>query len=239
MEVLAPEGQVLNRGSTVAAAAGITVVAQSLVKQDVESSTYTNGGTVKCGLFGCNGSKTQSTITQRATMVSDTGGISITVKNGDYVQRGSSLEALNGTIAITAKNVSFETAAFEELNQSWNTSMSLTGVSSSTTKSNNWTVERPTVFANAIDIRASSNVTGTGAQIAAADSLTIKAGGDIDFKALWTSPGLAESRCLLFFVGVERRFEGGGADVAQARMPPARVIEAFDVLPNGVGSLPA
>ena len=55
----------------------------------------------------------------------------------------------------------------------------------------------------------------------------------------WTSPGLAESRCLLFFVGVERRFEGGGADVAQARMPPARVIEAFDVLPNGVGSLPA
>ena len=56
---------------------------------------------------------------------------------------------------------------------------------------------------------------------------------------LWTSPGLAESRCLLFFVGVERRFEGGGADVAQARMPPARVIEAFDVLPNGVGSLPA
>ena len=187
VEVLAPEGQVLNRGSTVAAAAGITVVAQSLVKQDVESSTYTNGGTVKCGLFGCNGSKTQSTITQRATMVSDTGGISITVKNGDYVQRGSSLEALNGTIAITAKNVTFETAAFEELNKSWNTSVSLTGVSSSTTKSNTWTVERPTVFANAIDIRASSNVTGTGAQIAAADSLTIKAGGDIDFKALQLS----------------------------------------------------
>ena len=55
----------------------------------------------------------------------------------------------------------------------------------------------------------------------------------------WTSPDLVESLCLLFFVRVERGLESGRAHVAQARMPPARVIEAFDVLANGVACLPA
>ena len=55
----------------------------------------------------------------------------------------------------------------------------------------------------------------------------------------WTSPDLVESVCLLLFVRAERRLEGGRAHVAQARIPPARVIEAFDVLANGVACLPA
>lgn len=140
VEVFAPEGTVLNHGSTIAAADGIQIVARDLVRQDLESSTYTNNGSVRCGLFGCNGSRTQSTITQRAEMVSDTGDIDITVTNGDFVSRGSSLLALEGTLAITANNVRFETAAFEERNRSYATSLSLTNVSSSRTSSNAWTV---------------------------------------------------------------------------------------------------
>lgn len=191
VDVLAAEGTVLNRGSVIAAADGITVFARDLVRQDVESSTYTNNGHVSCGLFGCNGSRTQSTITQRATIASETGDIAITVTDGDFVNRGSSLFALDGRLSIRAQDVTFETAAFEEINRSWATSMSLTGISSSRTTSNHWTIERPVAMANAIDITATGdplrgrgNVTGTGAQISAASSLAITAAGDIDFKAL-------------------------------------------------------
>jgi hypothetical protein len=55
----------------------------------------------------------------------------------------------------------------------------------------------------------------------------------------WTSPVSVESRLLLPDIGMERRLEGCGAFVAQARMPPARIIEAFDIFANGFGCLPA
>lgn len=47
-----------------------------------------------------------------------------------------------------------------------------------------------------------------------------------------------ESRYPVLFIRVERRFEGGGAHVAQTRMPLAKVLEAFDVLAKGLGGLP-
>ncbi len=187
VEVYAGNGKVINRGSDIAAAAGITIVADTLVSVDVKANTFTNNGSKSCGLMGCSGSQTQSTITQRSTIVSDSGDININVKHGDFVNRGSTLMALDGTLSIRAQNVVFETAAFEEINKSWTSSYGLTGFSSSKTTSNSWTVEVPKAFANAIDIRASGNVTGVGAQIKALDSLTISAGGDIDFKALQLS----------------------------------------------------
>ena len=39
--------------------------------------------------------------------------------------------------------------------------------------------------------------------------------GGTDPPAVWTSPDLVESRCLLLFVDVERRLEGGRAFVAR------------------------
>ena len=46
-----------------------------------------------------------------------------------------------------------------------------------------------------------------------------------------------ESRFLLPDGGMERLLEGCGAGLAEARMPPARVMEAFDVFTSGFGSL--
>ena len=118
-----------------AAAAGIAIVGKALVSQDVQANTFTNNGYKSCGLFGCNGSQTQSTITQRASMVSDTGDISIKVTDGDFVNRGSTLMALDGTLSISARDVKFETAAFEEINRSWASNFGLTGFSASKTTS--------------------------------------------------------------------------------------------------------
>ena len=56
---------------------------------------------------------------------------------------------------------------------------------------------------------------------------------------LWTSPDLVESRLLLPRCGLEPRLEGSRADVAEAGVSPAGVIEPFDVLANGFGCLPA
>jgi DNA invertase Pin-like site-specific DNA recombinase len=56
---------------------------------------------------------------------------------------------------------------------------------------------------------------------------------------LWTCPVLLESHYLLLGVGPERSLECCWADVAQAGMSPARVIEPLDVLANGVDGLPA
>ncbi|MEQ1713585.1 MAG: hypothetical protein ABL908_19615, partial [Hyphomicrobium sp.] len=44
-----------NRGSSIAAADGITVVAQDLISQDVVANTFTDNGRKSCGLFGCKG----------------------------------------------------------------------------------------------------------------------------------------------------------------------------------------
>ena len=63
-------------------------------------------------------------------MVSETGDITIEVTNGDFSSRGSTLMALGGRIGIDARDVRFETAAFENLAQRWSTSFSLTGISS-------------------------------------------------------------------------------------------------------------
>jgi hypothetical protein len=45
----------------------------------------------------------------------------------------------------------------------------------------------------------------------------------------WTSPDLVESHSLLPCRRREPRLEGCRANVAEARVPSARVIEAFDV----------
>jgi hypothetical protein len=161
VEIYAGEGSVINKGSDIAAADGITVIARDLVSQDVKANTFNNNGTKSCGLFGCNGSQTQSTITQRASMVSESGNINIRVTDGDFVNRGSTLMALDGLLAISATNVKFETAAFEEVNRSWSSSVGFTGFSASKTTSNNWTVEVPKAFARAISINATGDVTGT------------------------------------------------------------------------------
>ena len=55
----------------------------------------------------------------------------------------------------------------------------------------------------------------------------------------WTSPDLVESHFLRRVVGLECCLECGGAYVAKARMPPPRVIEAFDVKANGVAGFNA
>jgi Hemagglutinin repeat len=164
VEIFAGEGTTRNTGSEIAAAEGIAIVAHDPVQQDVKANTFTNNGTVSCGVFGCNGSHAQSTITQRATLVSGTGDIAINVAEGDFVNRGSTVMAHDGTLSITARNVRFETAAFELVNQSWSSSFGLTGFSASKTTANAWTVEVPIAFARAIDIRASGDITGSGAQ---------------------------------------------------------------------------
>ncbi|MEQ1710980.1 MAG: hypothetical protein ABL908_06215, partial [Hyphomicrobium sp.] len=139
VEIFAGEGTIQNRGSSIAAADGITVVAQDLISQDVVANTFTADGRKSCGLFGCKGAQTQATITQRATMTSDAGDVSINVTDGDFVNRGSSLLALDGVISIRANDVRFETAAFEEINRSWTSSAGLTAFSASKTTSNTWT----------------------------------------------------------------------------------------------------
>jgi response regulator RpfG family c-di-GMP phosphodiesterase len=61
----------------------------------------------------------------------------------------------------------------------------------------------------------------------------------LDLEGRWTSPDLVESRSLLPCRRREPRLEVCGADVAEARVPSARVIEAFDVLANLFGGLGA
>ncbi len=58
-----------------------------------------------------------------------------------------------------------------------------------------------------------------------------------DPSAFWTSPDLVESDLLFPVPGPVLRLEGCWADVAEARVPSARVIEAFDILANGLGGL--
>ncbi len=65
---------------------------------------------------------------------------------------------------------------------------------------------------------------------------------DADFSAMyadWTSPDLVESQLLFLLAGAERRFERGRADIAEAGVPPAGVIEPFDILANGLAGLVA
>jgi integrase len=58
-------------------------------------------------------------------------------------------------------------------------------------------------------------------------------------QGVWTSPGSVESHSLFLFAGSERCFERDRTDVAEARMPAARIIEAFDVFTNGLAGLVA
>ena len=58
-------------------------------------------------------------------------------------------------------------------------------------------------------------------------------------KEEWTSPDLVESHSLLPCRRREPRLEGCRANVAEARVPSARVIEAFDVLSYLFGGLGA
>ncbi len=55
----------------------------------------------------------------------------------------------------------------------------------------------------------------------------------------WTFPDLVESHFLRLVVGLEVCFECCGAFVAKARMPPLRIVEAFDVKANGVAGFNA
>lgn len=59
----------------------------------------------------------------------------------------------------------------------------------------------------------------------------------IPLATIWTSPDSVESHLLFHFAGAERRFERCRADVAEAGVPPARIIETFDVLANGRAGL--
>ena len=55
----------------------------------------------------------------------------------------------------------------------------------------------------------------------------------------WTSPEKVESYSLFRFVGPECQLERRWTDVAEARMTPAPVLEALDVLANGFAGLVA
>jgi len=57
------------------------------------------------------------------------------------------------------------------------------------------------------------------------------------FSVPWTSPDSVESQSLFLLAGSERCFECCRTDVTEARVPPARVIEAFNVLANGRAGL--
>jgi Transposase DDE domain group 1 len=56
---------------------------------------------------------------------------------------------------------------------------------------------------------------------------------------IWTLPDSVESHSLFLFRRPELCFERDRADVAEARVPSARVIEAFGVLANGCAGLVA
>src|SRR5665648_414798 len=56
-------------------------------------------------------------------------------------------------------------------------------------------------------------------------------------RPLWTSPDLVESQLLFPVPCPMRCLERCWADIAQARVSSARVIEPLDVLANGVGGL--
>ena len=91
-------------GSNIVAAPGATLTAETLIKQDVLSN-ITTSGYVKCGLFGCNDSQTQNTITQRSLIVSGSGDVTI-----DVAPATSSIAAL--TCPVSARPLAPPGAAF-------------------------------------------------------------------------------------------------------------------------------
>ena len=93
-----------------------------------------------------------------------------------------------------------------------------------------------------MDIHRVTDQFGVSAQMDVADVLAIAAAG---YRALvcnrpdgeWTSPDLVESH-LLFPVGrVMRGLERCRTDIANARMPPARIVEPLDVFSNCLAGL--
>ncbi len=244
IEIIAYSGTVGNIGSEIAASEGISIVARDLVEQDLKANTFQDNGLVKCNLFGCKGSQKQRTETIRSSIVSDTGDISVSVTDGDFVSRGSTLQALEGRIDVSAENVRFETAAFEEINRRYDSSVGITGFSSSRTDYNDFTVEASVVLGEAIDIRATGDVTGIGAELAAGEGgLHIEAGGDIDFDRLQLAY-FSETKGFsvgLSFPGsnlIDAATSGGGAQaVLDAYVDSVPLLGAVRGLKNAKGGV--
>ncbi|MDR1304444.1 MAG: hemagglutinin repeat-containing protein [Verrucomicrobiales bacterium] len=179
---LQADQSIQNIGSTIAALGDVTLVADELIKQDLQYASYTSYQGVKFSGFGFSFEDKKEIVTQRAETTSLTGDVTF-ISRGDIENRGSGITAGRDLWLQAADNVRLDALTVEVKESSWDFGFTGNGFSYNQSDWNRTKTEQSKLVSGGnTTMVAGNDVTGQAVQMYVGNDLTVAAGRDIAFE---------------------------------------------------------
>ncbi|MDR1145840.1 MAG: hemagglutinin repeat-containing protein, partial [Verrucomicrobiales bacterium] len=179
---LQADQSIQNIGSTIAALGDVTLVADELIKQDLQYASYTSYQGVKFSGFGFSFEDKKEIVTQRAETTSLTGDVTF-ISRGDIENRGSGITAGRDLWLQAADNVRLDALTVEVKESSWDFGFTGNGFSYNQSDWNRTKTEQSKLVSGGnTTLVAGNDVTGQAVQMYVGNDLTVAAGRDIAFE---------------------------------------------------------